>query len=122
MKQIDNPKRGYLQLGVSAKRMFHDTDMNAPTVYGIARHNGRTGNYYKPTNHEYRNDIDLAHFLQKRCAVDILLNADVGEMRLCVVGIVDDDHEALIFNMPINQKCPGWVPHFIVNSQNVSVF
>ena len=115
MKQIDNPKQEYLKLGVSAKRMFDDVNLNEPTVYGIARHNGRKkANYYKPFDHLKRNNIDLAHFMQKKCVVDILLNADIGELRLGVVGMVDDKHEARIWDMPINQKCPGWVPHFIV--------
>ena len=60
--------------------------------------------------YEHHNGISRECFIFKEGEVDMLLDADEGELKFCVVGLLDDDHEAKIYNLP-KQTC-GWVPHF----------
>jgi len=114
---INNPTQEYLKIGVSAKRMFSDSNLNHASVWGIARHHRKQQNYYKPMRNPHHNHIDLAHFMQTQCAVDILLDADTGTLNMAVVGMADDEHEAKMWNLPTGRKCTGWVPHFIIGTR-----
>ena len=95
--------------------MFEENNLNQDTVYGVAR--SRNTNYYKPHDSDC-NRIDLQHFIQDECAIDMLLDATNGSLRMCVVGMCNEEKEVKINNMPTTKTegwTHGWSPHFVCN-------
>ena len=121
--KIKNPEQEYIKLGVSGKKMFEENNLNQDTVWGIAR--SPKSNFYKPTFHDKCNKIDLEHFIQDECAIDILLDSTKGTMKMCVVGTLEDDdgkkREVQIWDMPTSETEGwqyGWIPHFMFGTKS----
>eukprot|EP01084_Bolivina_argentea_P123528 218903_1 len=114
----ENPNKELLTFGISSRKKGKTNKLSHDKIYGISRNNNTNKNYYKPMGHTKTNKIDLKHFIQNKCVIDILLNADKGLLKLCVPGICDDNHEALIYDIPINNKCKGWIPYFYFSKKS----
>ena len=119
-----------MKIGISGRKIFEENNLNQDTVWGIAR--SKKSNFYKPTLHESCNNIDLIQFIQNELAIDILLDASNGKMRMCVVGTLEEgeargddnnneDKEVKIWNMPTAETEGweyGWVPHFMFGTKS----
>eukprot|EP01084_Bolivina_argentea_P003852 7282_1 len=109
---VNNPKQAFIRFAVGSKRAFSED-----SVYGIAYNKKRKLAIWRPAgNISSRNKIDLQHFASKKCVVDMLLDADNGILKICVVGMCDDEHEAKIWNMATTNLYQRWVPHFTFGS------
>ena len=120
IKQI-NKGRAWVTFGVSEKRKFNE-GVAQNTVWGIAYNQCWYAEGHKHSyslHKKYHNQAQLSHFNQSN-EIDIYLDCDKGEMKLCVVGECVDEKEAQFFNMPINAK-HGWVPHINSNHSGFSL-
>ena len=67
-----------------------------------------------PTYYQHREPCDKMYFRNLKVGdVDMLLDADAGTLRLCVVGHAKPRHEVKLYNLPIPNEVAGhtgWVP------------
>ena len=119
VKQI-NPNSGWVTFGVSAVQMFHKDGFRYNNMWGVTFNDCWYGNgrhLYHPQHKDERNNAYLYNF-KNDGEIDIYLDCDKREMKLCIVGIVDKapknnslktTQEAKLSKIEQNSKT-GWVP------------
>eukprot|EP00483_Globobulimina_turgida_P002040 UN02042 len=103
-----NQSTDWLLCGVSEKKAF--SKYSYTKVYGIARNRWYPKDQNKFEYFKFHNNISIDHFNRTNLEIDILLNVDKRELKLCVVGLCDKEKEALLWNL--DQTKNGYVPHF----------
>ena len=99
--------------GVSKPDLF--TNWSYDYVFGIAA----SSKQYFPWADELKhiskhNEINMLHFFTKKAEIDVLLDCDKKELKICIVGKCDKWKEAHIWNIGyIDEKdiALGFVPH-----------
>ena len=79
-------------------------------AFGITK----IGQYYPNSNYakDEARTRKHRHFGFKNIEIDIYLDCDIGELRLCVVGLKYEG-EAHMHKIPMYQN-NGWVPYFVL--------
>ena len=109
----DYPQSGWVMWGVSKPAIFNDRSYK--TAFGIASSHKQ----YFPWDSKLKakvkhNDISLTHFFMRKGEVDILLDCDKKELRICLVGKCDELKEAKLWNVQYIEQEDiklGFVPH-----------
>eukprot|EP01084_Bolivina_argentea_P112909 201335_1 len=65
-----------------------------------------------------KDDTNLKCFQQTNVDIDILLNADIGQLNICVVGQCEKGKEVIILNLPTRMLGNGWVPHLVIKERS----
>ena len=111
-----NPQRSWMMWAVSRKEVFQDYSYDF--AWGISY-----DNQWFPWDHDLQgngvvnNEIDLHHFHKEKCQVDILLDVDKKELKICLVGECSQDKEAKITNISyLDNTDKGFVPHLNIGS------
>ena len=110
--KVENPAKDWLCYGVIS--------MKSPirlwtSSYGVSTYSQwYFGDYLDSNVHDdcIRDRIEMFHFGQEECEVDIYLNCDEGILKLCVVGMKDVKHEAqmTISKLKHDKDQHGWLP------------
>lgn len=103
-----NPKKGWFFWGISPKKVF-DTiwTYDDGSIRGICPNKG-----FRPRQNFRHNNSDLDPQKFGNCEIDIFLDLDSNELRMCVVGKYENikyANEAIWYDIEEND---GWVPHF----------
>merc|ERR1712154_651844 len=85
--------------------MFDDT-CGQEGVWGVSCN----GCWY-PSLDVTHSKIGTTHFYRPNLEVDILLNLENGELRICVVGMLSEDKEAILYGINQRDNANGWLPH-----------
>ena len=111
-----NPDKRWFFWGISPKR----DDYSGPSyieddLFGMCADHDCI-----PTDWKYNHTkFDPSKF--GNCEVDIYLDLDEQELRMCVVGVNGDDNEyaeeAILYNISNDE---GWVPHFNFASASIN--
>ena len=103
-----NPTKGWFFWGIGPKKQFGYHSYDDASVRGIGANIG-----FRPHADSRHNDSDLNPSTFGNCEVDILLDLDSKEMRMCIVGKKDSNEnctqEAIWHDMDVSN---GWIPHF----------
>lgn len=124
--KMNNPDKDWFCFGIvrnkiKGKSYFFEGSNNG--FYGVSTYSQWyiSGNSLHPGNDEYiREQIDMFHFGEAECEVDIYLDCDEGILKLCVVGLMDEKYEAqMIIPKQKEDKSDcliDWTPHLIFPS------
>eukprot|EP01084_Bolivina_argentea_P169241 293408_1 len=120
-------KGHWIMWGISEKKQHNSGWESHRQAYGIGKKENQwfTSNLFtsntKIVNH---NSCKWDRFPTFQCGeIDMLLDADNGQLNICIVGFVQD--EAKLMDLPIpnkvkpnyfNENHIGWTPHFICNA------
>ena len=105
-----NPGKDWFFWAISSKKSnFNSASYNEKEVIGIC-----ANNCYEPSQCRHNNaKFDPSKF--GNCEIDIYLDLDIHELRMCIVGKKENDEkyaqEAVWYNIS-NINKSGWVPHF----------
>lgn len=98
---------GWIVYGVSPRQMFANS-CGQDGVWGVTCN----GCWYPGGC--TTNKISTTHFYRQNLDVDILLNLETGELRICVVGMLSTDKEAVLQGIHEVDNEDGWVLHLNV--------
>ena len=120
---MTNPKGNWCFWGVSAKKKYNMHSCGDETVMGID-----ASHIFLPFNCN-NNDALFDPSTFRNCEIDMYLDLDANEFRMCIVGKQEggepDADEAIWYNISSNNKL-GWVPHFnfsydVVETQKIQI-
>ena len=119
-KQTINPNKSWFMWAVSRKQIF--TDLSYKFAWGISYDNQWFPWHNTLIGIANNNNIDLYHFDNSKCEVDLLLDVDKGELKICLVGQKSKDKEAIMSGIkyPDNEN-QGFVPHINFGSSYVPI-
>ena len=103
-----NPEKKWFFWGISSKEStFLNHSYNDKTVVGMC-----SLYYYKPYDGN-NNGANFDPTLFGNCEIDMYLDLDLNELRMCIVGkpVSCGAQEAVWYNISDINKS-GWVPHF----------
>ena len=113
--------------GVSARKRFKSgSACLSKSYYGISTNNcwwldGR--NTYEKIGHnkeKIREKISFSHFGDLTDGeVDIYMDCDAGILRICVVGMLQEDKEVEISGLDKSGNNDGWVPNLLFGSGGI---
>ena len=122
-----NPKSGWFSFGIARRKekkgqSDNGIEYDCDKFYGISTGSQRwlDDRYIskraskRKKQRKINKQIDLDHFKSlKDGEIDIFVDPEIGEFKMCIVGNCDEDKEVVVNGIHKSGKRDGWVPQLL---------